>query len=595
MDDDTFYKKISSLSEISKTQLSKVLNNLPGAKDIIIEPDVIRPLERLCGVSWLKNNGIEKIFKLEGTIPKRDNPQFYMIYSSTETFKHVINLIQSQLELDQQPKNKFHIICIPKILYLYEQLLEENGLHTDIVKLYSLQWQPIHIDRGILTLEIPYMFRNLFVHQDLSLLPAYAKSLWHLYFITGKPKFTIALGQHANNILKHLDMLNEDKESDKIDSDFSCLVLIDRTTDYVSTLLTPRTYTALLKDIYNVKCGVCDEKHVETEMYDEKFNLNLKKNPVQLNFDSRQDRIYNNIKNRYFTEVTSILSSLTKQLRSEKDSSKDMALDDLRRYVKTQLKEVTSKKALIANHLSAAETIINVMGHRFEKQQEIEEYIMQNKNKGSNYSYLEETLYENNKLLTLRLLCLLCITQKVSESDIKSFITKFCQEFGYNYGFLHNNLLKMDFFTQESTLQGKLIKLPNIFLNNFYINANKLKQIPAQPENVDVKSPTCMSYVFGGCYIPLIGQILSSILSSSPLKELETKLEAFGPLTIQNNGGYPLTSRVILVCIVGGITYAEVAACNLLESLTGSKIIVMSDQVVSGNDIVNSLIHSPIP
>lgn len=153
----------------------------------------------------------------------------------------------------------------------------------------------------------------------------------------------------------------------------------------------------------------------------------------------------------------------------------------------------------------------------------------------------------------------------------------------------------MEFFTQEPTLQGKLIKLPNIFLNNFYINANKLKQIPTQPENVDVKSPTCMSYVFGGCYIPLIGQILSSILSSAPLKELETKLEAFGPLSIHNNGGFPLTSRVILVCVVGGITYAEVAACNLLESLTGSKIIVMSDQVVSGNDIVNSLIHSPIP
>lgn len=54
MDDDTFYKKISSLSEISKAQLSKVLNNLSGLKDIIIEPDVIRPLERICGVSWLK-------------------------------------------------------------------------------------------------------------------------------------------------------------------------------------------------------------------------------------------------------------------------------------------------------------------------------------------------------------------------------------------------------------------------------------------------------------------------------------------------------------------------------------------------------------
>lgn len=219
---------------------------------------------------------------------------------------------------------------------------------------------------------------------------------------------------------------------------------------------------------------------------------------------------------------------------------------------------------------------------------------MQNKNKSGNYSYLEDTLYENDKLLSLRLLCLLCVTQKLSESEIKTFVTKFCHEFGYNYGFLYNNLLKMGFFTQEPTLQGKLIKIPNIFTNNFFINANKLKQIPAQLDLIDVKSPTCMSYVFGGCYIPLVGQILSLLLSAMPLKEIESKLEAFGQLTVQNNCGFPLTSRVVLVCVIGGITYAEIAACNLLESLTGSKIIIMSDQVISGNDIAESLIRNPI-
>lgn len=295
-----------------------------------------------------------------------------MIYSNINTFKRIINLVQAHMRSEPAPvKNKYHVICIPKVLYVYEQLLEEFGLYEDVVKLYSLQWQPIHVDRGILSLEIPFMFENIFVQQNLSLLPVYAKSLWHLYFVTGKPKFTLALGQQANNVLKHIDMLHEDKETDKIDSDFSCLLLLDRNIDYPSTLLTPRTYTALLKDIYKVKCGVCDEKNVEVDVYDEKCNLNLKKNPVQLNFDSRQDRIYNNIKNRYFTEVITILSSLTKQLRTEQDSSKDMALDDLRRYVKTQLKEVTSKKTLIANHLSAAETIINVMGHRLVFQYEV--------------------------------------------------------------------------------------------------------------------------------------------------------------------------------------------------------------------------------
>lgn len=47
-------KKLLSLQEISKAQLSKILNLVPSKKNLILEPDLIKPLERVCGVKWLK-------------------------------------------------------------------------------------------------------------------------------------------------------------------------------------------------------------------------------------------------------------------------------------------------------------------------------------------------------------------------------------------------------------------------------------------------------------------------------------------------------------------------------------------------------------
>lgn len=47
-------KKLASLHEISKSQFSKILCCAPGSKDLILEPSVIQPLQKICGVQWLK-------------------------------------------------------------------------------------------------------------------------------------------------------------------------------------------------------------------------------------------------------------------------------------------------------------------------------------------------------------------------------------------------------------------------------------------------------------------------------------------------------------------------------------------------------------
>uniref|UniRef100_A0A1Y1KRB0 Uncharacterized protein n=1 Tax=Photinus pyralis TaxID=7054 RepID=A0A1Y1KRB0_PHOPY len=244
------YKKLSSLSEISKAQISKILNSCSGLKDLVLDPKIIKPLERICGIRWLKANYVEKIFKLEDNIPNSSNPQFYFIYTSLSTLKKLLQQIRLRLKNDATVADMYHIVIIPRFLYVFENMLEEMGLFG-VVKLYSLQWQPLHLDRGILSLEIPNLYRRLFVQHDLSLLPIYAKSLWHLYFVIGKPRFHFALGAHSISVLKQLDTLYENlPNTDKVEADCGAVIMLDRNVDYVSALLTPSTYTALLNEVY---------------------------------------------------------------------------------------------------------------------------------------------------------------------------------------------------------------------------------------------------------------------------------------------------------------------------------------------------------
>lgn len=544
-------------------------------------------------------NGVEKIFKLETALPKfSSSVVFYLIFSNMTTFKRVVDQIRSALNPDNPSKIIYHLIIIPSALYLYETALEELGLYS-IIKLHSLQWLPLFLDEGIISLELPDMYRQLFVHQDLSNLSVYARSLWHLFFVLGRPNFVMALGHFANIVLKQLDTFCEDiANSDKFDSNFGGLIIVDRNLDYASALLTPGTYTALLNEVYGVKCGVCEYKvEGDIKSHNEKFSKVVQKQAVSFTLDSKQDSVYKDIKNRYFTEVISVLSNITKQLRTESVSSKEMALDEIKRYVQTQLHATKSRKKFVANHLSAAETIINIVGPRFEKQHEIEQNIMQNKSKSSNFSFLEEIITtENDKYYSLRLFCLMLITQKLSESEIKSFLKKYLNEFGLNYSFVYDNLLSAGFLAESSgisNLSSKIIKIPIFEKNNFYTNVNKLKQVPSDPSKIDLKFPTCCSYVYGGIYLPLIAQIASMLLNATPLDEVKAKLDILGNLCVKNELGYPLQPRSLLIYVIGGVTYAEIAACNLLEVLTGAKVTIISDIIVSGNSLMEGMLKLP--
>lgn len=78
-------------------------------------------------------------------------------------------------------------------------LLEEEGLWGR-VKMHVFQWEPIQLDIGLISLELPSLFPQLFVDGDQTLLPAVAKSLWSLQMLLGRAHVTLTLGKYAKQV-----------------------------------------------------------------------------------------------------------------------------------------------------------------------------------------------------------------------------------------------------------------------------------------------------------------------------------------------------------------------------------------------------------
>lgn len=614
----------------------------------MIEPGLIKPLEYVCGASWLKTKGnIEKIYKFDPKAPPPKRKQFiYLIKADLVTFKHVLDQISSYESLEPSSSDTgikpYHIIVFPTILYSFEELLEAEGLFG-IVELHKFNWDFITLDNGVLSLEFgTTLFREVFIKQDKSLLGSIAHTFRLYNMVLKRPNFILAYGDHAETILETVHRIENFRQTPFRDEtqdnpDFNAMIILDRDKDYASCLLTSVVYSALLLELFNYNSGylAVDRENnklskgklrfLQVPKSDEK--VDEKKTISMLRMSAADDFIFKDNRYRHFTEVTSILNEQAKSLGMESKNYKDMKLDEMKEFVANKLPQVTAQKKELFKHLVSCEAIVQELGTNFSRLQSIEESMLFNDNRKQTINYIEEQLSTDvHRYSTLRLICLLHLTSGITNDEANKFITNYCNAFGHQFLQVFSNLCNAKLFpdTLNVTKTNILSNIPlPIRQSQFQIDANKLKLFPIEPKDNPVsptkatgiklkKDATCPSYVFNGNYIPLVAQLSSILLKAnnfdevySKLSHLETQIKV-GGRAVDNHlkslkevnlnvkkgeippPSFPLRPRTLFVYVVGGVTYAEIAACNLVERFTGSRLVIASDTIISGNDLIES-------
>lgn len=269
-------------------------------------------MEHICAASWLKLKGIQRIFKLDPhnaiTRSSCDQVQLYMIRSDLTTFTRVIDQIKlickSQTSEDSNLKY-FHIICLPSCYAYFPQLLEQQGLYG-MVGLHRYNWDFIHLDEGVLSMEMPNVFSTAFVNSDCSLTPSIAHSLRVLQILCGRPDFVLTYGEHSENIMKMVNKLGPLPKRLSVedqDSDFSALLIVDRDKDYASPLLTPAIYAALLLEVFPKNAGVLDLEMTANRIKQQKLSILMipDKEETQKNFKNKNNNTTIEHKNTHNT------------------------------------------------------------------------------------------------------------------------------------------------------------------------------------------------------------------------------------------------------------------------------------------------------
>lgn len=641
----TLNHKLASLSLISQCKLQSILTQCGDKKDLIIDNTLIKPLERICGVNWLRQHGVDKIYKMDPQLGITSNMnRVYFIPACTQKYKCVLDQISSVLRSNPSLSEEkcFHIIITPKLVCTFDSLLENRGLY-EIVKLYQFSWELISLDEQLLSLELPFLYKQLFVEQNHSLLSSISMNLWSLFHVIGQPKIIFSVGKLSASVLDIMEIYKQTyRDINRQDiQDIGALVIIDRDQDYASSLLTPATYSGLLSEIFTINCGNLELNVSETKLKKGKLDFGTvvektqKKNPVMI-LDSSVDNLYGEIKHRHFSEVLSVLSSKAKLLKNE--DIKALGLEEIKYFVANKLQQITLYKQNLVNHVLACETIIQEMSNRFENIKLTETDMMNNRNKKSNFSFVDENFGTDIHMYnSLRLMCLLSLTQGLSSDEYNSLLNKYLLAFGQKYLPVFTSLINTGLLVQPTSqkLSLNISNLSNIsdklpkWQNTFQNVANKLKQLPLNPDKVEKSSP---SYVFNGGYVPLISVICNTILTSDSLSEVLTKLSSLNDLKIGEkvisnikdgteslsekfsnlkvkpeldfgskdaktvakaiktdqrlSTALPLKPKTVLVYVIGGVNYAEIAACEVVQKETASKIYIASDSIKSGGDVM---------
>jgi len=602
---------MSALQLLSQETLIYVLNQIPGKKQLILEPSVMRPLDRIAGMSLLNKAGVENVVKLE-----RGSPPPPPSVTSTRTYLIPSTLIQAKYVADQISatvaagfSGKIHIILVPRKLPSISQLFEEEGL-AGFVHLHEFSWEFIPLDYDLLSLELPSFFRTHYVCGDHGGLVTVARAIWGIKSLYGNIPNLFAQGSSVSKIVKLMNMFTRQYGEPKSkQSEIGHLFILERDLDWASCLLSPLTYEGLLDETFGVSCGTV-EFGPEITKTDGKVKLQL----------SSKDRMFDKIRNKHFASIFSVLGVNAKQLAADQAKASSMNVTQMKKFVQNDLRNMQAQSKAIALHIGASEVIQREKGSYFETQLPVEHALVSALSTRDSISYIEDCLAQMRPLPSvLRLICLLAhCGDGLSPGDAARIKTQFLQAYGFQHLVTWNNLVKLGvirekggvpYMPSSSSLgniaakaapgsSGKLGFVSQQVAGfvgagtagSFQALVKKLGLIPSLESELNLTDPTSPGYVFNGAFVPVSCRLVQELLkpggATNPQIQETLKLLPGETITESRPGEAP---KAALVVFVGGYTMAEVAAFRLLQTVTGYQFIIAGTNNFNGNKFVSDV------
>eukprot|EP00794_Sanderia_malayensis_P009528 gene9528-10514_t len=405
------------LKRIAYDNLIVQLESMHGAKDLVIDEELMKPLDRIAGVSVLKRHGVEKIFKLDKqNIETGCHRRIYITRPYISRMKMIVEHVRN----DQLKSihGEYKILLTPKRqLAVCELVLEREGIYGDVsIDEFPLDF--ISLDEDVLSMEMPLCFKDIYLNGDHTWTPIVARIINTIQSTYGSIRNYTCIGNSSKAIYDLLQVFTEDEKEFVPEGgpEIASAIIIDRDVDYVTPLLSQLSYEGLLADVFGISRFISFGRDVTG---DEKT--------TRLVLDSN-DKVFQEIRGLHFTSVFPLLSSKAKELQFGYDKRKDMtSVSELKNFVSQDLKLLKQQHKSLTIHL------------------------LDDTCTRETADFVEECINKQHSSLdSLRLLCLMSLTRaSLDINRLKSLKLQYVQSFGYDRLITLNNLKKSGLLAEK--------------------------------------------------------------------------------------------------------------------------------------------------
>ena len=467
-------------NEVYEQHVKNLFDSIDGFKFLFIDKQLIRYLKDLINNCesiaketyqspvTLSSYNTQLNMSLPDYIKSNEANIIYIIRPEVHTLQIVIDQINMYLKRNTSIEYNYHIYFVPRMTKLCTLLLEQEELYPQIVSCNILPIEMIPIEKDIMSLELLHSYKDLFLDGDITILYYIAKSLMKIqdtfgnfHTIKGKGDYSYQIYQLMQNFKKQKQALHHDQNNLSHPlhmNTITNLILLDRSVDMITPLLTQGTYEGLIDEFFTIK---------NSRIIVDEYITGGKGNGRREHLLNNADVLFSEIRNFNFRVLGPYLHNKAASIKdtySERHEAK--SVNEMHKFIR-KFKSAHSEHTFLQTHINLAEYISKTTRTvQFDTKMDIEQFALSSEE----YTMIEEYIISSiakqvSYTSVLRLICLLALTNGIKKSKYEFIKREFIHSYGYEMLFTFQNLEKLgllnsDYYKFYQTIrkQLKLIK-----------------------------------------------------------------------------------------------------------------------------------------
>ncbi|CAG0879490.1 unnamed protein product [Cyprideis torosa] len=603
---------LSLVKELTRADLLSQLDRFPGTKAIVWDEKLTGPFGLVAEYSLLKERDAVKMVPLAtGRLPPLQVDHVMFITRPRVPLMDIVaeNLFEEDRLLTAGgPRKEFHLLMVPRRSLLCEKRLEEKGVLGNLATVDQLCIDLFQVDTDLLSMEWEGDYRECHLDGDATCLFHVAKSLLTLETLFGQFRTIAGKGPTAERVhelfkrMKRETVTAAEAKAGGRDGAgapssvasvplIDSLVLIDRSVDLVSPMVTQLTYEGLIDEIFHIRnnsvqfpaaaftratggAGRSDSPAVARE--------------TKTVILSSSDDLYAEIRDKNFNAVGPHLTKRSKAMSAAfEERHEAKTVGEMKQFV-ARLPHLAALRESLTVHITVAELLKDATDEdEFRDPLSVEQDFLFLSNVDKVNHQLLDMIASNAPMpKVLRLLCLQSLIAGGLRSKVfETYIRDLVQTYGFQHALTLQNLEKAGLLQPQTGRPS-------------YPTLKQMFQLTR--EEVSELNPTDPAYVHS-IYCPLTIRLAQwhargdwGKLNDSPLPlpggpAFEEKQPLPIPLAKKRSSNFDDDPPVTLVFFIGGCTFAEIAALRFLSQIedAATEYLVATTKIINGNTFLS--------